>query len=126
MGLFYVNAKELVVINITFSQAILAFIGAMGIPSAVMGFIVWRLEKRISKQEEKIEEREKAREDLMLLQVQNTRAAVALAEATARAVKRIPDAKCNGDMDAALEYAAEIKHKQKDFLAEQGIRALWE
>ena len=116
------------VINITFNagQAILAFIGAMGIPSAVMGFIVWRLEKRISKQEEKIEEREKAREDLMLLQVQNTRAAVALAEATARAVKRIPDAKCNGDMDAALEYATNIKHKQKDFLAEQGIRALWE
>ena len=121
------DKKELVII-ITFNagQAILAFIGAMGIPSAVMGFIVWRLEKRISKQEEKIEAREKAREDLMLLQVQNTRAAVALAEATARAVKRIPDAKCNGDMDAALEYAAENKHKQKDFLAEQGIRALWE
>ena len=121
------DKKELVII-ITFNagQAILAFIAAMGIPSAVMGFIVWRLEKRISKQEEKIEAREKAREDLMLLQVQNTRAAVALAEATARAVKRIPDAKCNGDMDAALEYAAEIKHKQKDFLAEQGIRALWE
>ena len=121
------DKKELVII-ITFNvgQAILAFIGAMGIPSAVMGFIVWRLEKRISKQEEKIEAREKAREDLMLLQVQNTRAAVALAEATARAVKRIPDAKCNGDMDAALEYAAEIKHKQKDFLAEQGIRALWD
>ena len=121
------DKKERVII-ITFNagQAILAFIGAMGIPSAVMGFIVWRLEKRISKQEEKIEAREKAREDLMLLQVQNTRAAVALAEATARAVKRIPDAKCNGDMDAALEYAAEIKHKQKDFLAEQGIRALWD
>ena len=121
------DKKERVII-ITFNagQAILAFIGAMGIPSAVMGFIVWRLEKRISKQEEKIEAREKAREDLMLLQVQNTRAAVALAEATARAVKRIPDAKCNGDMDAALEYATEIKHKQKDFLAEQGIRALWD
>ena len=121
------DKKELVII-ITFNagQAILAFIAAMGIPSAVMGFFIWRLEKRISKQEEKIEAREKAREDLMLLQVQNTRAAVALAEATARAVKRIPDAKCNGDMDAALEYAADIKHKQKDFLAEQGIRALWD
>lgn len=30
----------------------------------------------------------------------------------------------NGDMEAALKYAADIKHKQKDFLAEQGIHAL--
>lgn len=27
-------------------------------------------------------------------------------------------------MHAALNYAAEIKHKQKDFLAAQGIHAL--
>ena len=41
--------------------------------------------------------------------------AIALAEATAKAVQRIPDAKCNGDMHAALEYAQKVKHEQKDF-----------
>ena len=53
-------------------------------------------------------------------------AAVALAEATARAVQRIPDAKCNGDMHAALDYAAKVKHDQKEFLAKQGIHALYD
>ena len=48
-------------------------------------------------------------------------AALALGEATARAVQRIPDAHCNGDMHAALNYAAKIKHEQRDFLAAQGI-----
>ena len=48
----------------------------------------------------------------------------ALAEATAVAVQRIPDAHCNGDMHAALEYATSVKHKQKDFLTKQGVDAL--
>ena len=61
-----------------------------------------------------------------LLNTQATWAAVALAEATARAVQRIPDAKCNGDMHAALDYAAKVKHDQKEFLAKQGIHALYD
>ena len=36
----------------------------------------------------------------------------------------IPDAHCNGDMHAALDYAAKIKHAQKDFLTSQGIHAI--
>lgn len=51
----------------------------------------------------------------------STNAALAVSEATARAVQRIPDAHCNGDMHAALNYAAKIKHEQRDFLAAQGI-----
>ena len=39
-------------------------------------------------------------------------------------VQRIPDAHCNGDMHAALDYAAKIKHAQKDFLTSQGIHAI--
>ena len=57
--------------------------------------------------------------------IQNTRAALALAEATAVAVQRIPDAHCNGDMHAALEYARKVKHEQKDFLTVQGIHAIY-
>lgn len=32
----------------------------------------------------------------------------------------------NGDMEAALKYAADVKHEQKDFLAEQGIHNLFD
>ena len=35
------------------------------------------------------------------------------------------DAHCNGDMHAALEYARQIKHEQKDFLTQQGIEAIF-
>ena len=113
-------------ITFNFGQIVLAFVAAMGIPSAVMGFVVWKLERRISKRENEIEEREKAQEKLFILIVQSSGAAIALGEATARALQRIPDAHCNGDMHDALAYATDIKHKQKDFLTEQGIQALWD
>lgn len=45
--------------------------------------------------------------------------------AAAVAVQRIPDAHCNGDMHAALEYARKVKHAQKDFLTEQGVKAIY-
>lgn len=71
------------------------------------------------------DDREKNKEQLEFMNVQATWAAIALAEATARAVQRIPDAKCNGDMHAALEYAEKVKRDQKDYLAKQGIHALY-
>lgn len=118
-----------------------------GIPSAltvaIVGFFVWLLERSIVKREtaraEEEAKREKARaaEEAKLeaerVKQENSRkafeknllatsnAALALGEATARAVQRIPDAHCNGDMHAALNYAAKIKHEQRDFLAAQGI-----
>lgn len=54
--------------------------------------------------------------------IKSVGAAIALGEATARAVQRIPDAKCNGDMHAALEYAEKVKHEQKDFVNEQFVK----
>lgn len=105
-------------------QLLAGFVAAMGIPSAIMGLIVWRLEGRISKRERDHEEQDKSQKDLIVLLVQSTSASIALGEATAKAVQRIPDAHCNGDMHAALEYATNIKHKQKEFLTKQGIDAL--
>ena len=96
--------------TINAGEFLIAFVAAMGIPSAIMGFIVWKLEQK----------------DFFLLMVQSTGAAIALGEATAKAVQRIPDANCNGDMHDALNYAANIKHKQKDFLTKQGIHALYD
>lgn len=111
-------------VTLDLGQILLAFVAAMGIPSAIMGVIVKRMEKRIAKRDEAREEKDKAQEQLLLLIVQSNGAAIALGEATARAVQRIPDAHCNGDMHDALAYATKVKHEQKDFLAKQGIHAL--
>lgn len=97
----------------------------LGLPTAITAFCFWLLQRRIAKRDAITEAREKAREENEVLLIQNTRAALALAEATAMAVQRIPDAHCNGDMHAALEYARKVKHKQKDFLTEQGVKALY-
>ena len=77
-----------------------------------------------AKRQKEAAARERAREDLQIITIQGTSAAIALGEATARAVQRIPDAHCNGDMHAALDYAAKIKHAQKDFLTSQEIHAI--
>lgn len=110
-------------------------LAALGLPSTVTSLIIRRMEKRLDKREAQrkkdqeaadaqAEEREKKREQLEIILIQSTSAAIALGEATARAVQRIPDAHCNGDMHDALKYAAEIKHKQKDMLTGLGIHAL--
>lgn len=102
-------------------QLLLAFLAAMGIPGAIMGLIVWRIKGRFEEKEKELLGKEQARQELILLLVQSTRASIALGEATAHAMQR---GHTNGDTEAALAYATEVKHKQKDFLARQGIHAL--
>lgn len=102
-------------------QLLLAFLAAMGIPGAIMGLIVWRIKGRFEERENELLGKEQARQELILLLVQSTRASIALGEATAHAMQR---GHTNGDMEAALAYATEVKHKQKDFLARQGVHAL--
>lgn len=96
------------------------------LPSAITGFCFWCIEQKIQKQSKKLDKREKLHEQQELFLVQGVNAAIALGEATARAVQRIPDANCNGDMHAALDYAAKVKHDQKDFLTRQGIESIYE
>lgn len=114
-----------------------AIIIAASIPSAITGFCFWLIERNIKKQDKKREAEEEARREDMerrenlrqqqeFYLVQGVNAAIALGEATAKAVQRIPDAHCNGDMHAALEYASKVKHAQKDFLAKQGINSIYE
>jgi hypothetical protein len=98
---------------------------AASIPSAVTAFLFWVLEKRIEKREAEKEKREEAKKQLELSLVQSVNASLALSEATAKAVQRIPDAHCNGDMHAALEYAAKVKHDQREFLQKQGIENIF-
>lgn len=85
-----------------------------------------RAEKARAAEAKAAAEREKAREKIMVQLINSSNAAIALAEATARAVQRIPDAHCNGDMHKALDYADKIKHSIRDELTQQGIHAIWE
>lgn len=82
------------------------------------------MKRRIERQEQRQEAAEKSREEFETHLYESSLAAIALGEATARAVQRIPDAHCNGDMHAALDYAAKVKHEQRDFVARRGINAI--
>lgn len=101
------------------------FVIAMGIPTAITGLLVWWLKRHIDKRDKQAEEREKNTEKLMLMIMQTSRATNVLAEATAKAVQRIPDAHCNGDMTAALDKAAKIQKEEQEFLIDQGIQRIF-
>ena len=114
-----------------------SMLAAFGLPTAATGFFVWLLKRSIdkrdkkrdeeqNKKEAKLEERERNREKLDLYLVKITKASVELGEATAKAVQRIPDAHCNGDMSKALEYVAKVRRDQKDFLISLGVHSLHE
>lgn len=97
----------------------------LGLPTAITAFCFWLLQQRITKRDKAQEEREQAREKNEVLIIKGMGAAIALGEATAEAVQRIPGAHCNGDMHAALEYARKVKHEHKEFLTEQSVQALY-
>lgn len=114
------------------TSILMPIILAMSIPSAVTGFCFWLLEQRIKeraendkkdreKQQKLLDEREQNRKDYELCQLKVTMASMALAEATAEAVQRIPDAHCNGDMHRALEYAKNVKIQQREFLNKSAV-----
>lgn len=100
-----------------------------GIPAAItalIGGVILALFKfEMNKRDKEREEKEKNTEQLMLLNLRSSRATLILSTATARAVQRIPDAHCNGDMTEALKEAAEIQNEEKDFMFEQGIKHIF-
>ena len=87
---------------------------------AIIEAVAARDRKRDKQERAQMQERQ----ELMLELIKGNWASVALGEATAKAVQRIPDAHCNGDMHAALDYASQIKHEQKEFLTKRGIHAI--
>ena len=98
---------------------------ALGIPTGITGLLFWFLKRHIDKTEKKRETRERNVEKMMLLIIRTSRATNVLADATARAVQRIPDAHCNGDMKAALEEAERIQKEEKEFMFDQGIQHIF-
>lgn len=97
-------------------------LAAMSIPSAVTGFCFWLIQRSIDKREKKRAEREQRRDKLLELLVQSVDASIDLSSAIAKAVQRIPDTHCNGDMDSALANATKVKDAQKEYLTQQGIK----
>lgn len=100
----------------------LELLALLGLPSAVTGFCFWWLKGYIDKKEKVQEEQEATRLKNEVLLVKSIGASIALGEATAIAIK---NGKCNGETEAALEYAQRIKHEQRDFLHEQGIKNIY-
>lgn len=99
---------------------------AIGIPSAIVSFGFWLIKRYIDKREAKREEKDANTERLILMMLRMGKANNILAEATARAVQRIPDARCNGDMTAALAEAEAIRKEEKEFMFEQGVKHIFE
>lgn len=98
---------------------------AFGIPSAITGLAVWILQRKITKLEARREQHEKNIETLMLYQVNMNEANYILSTATAKAVQRIPEAKCNGDMSSALDKAQTIAESEREFITSQGISSIF-
>lgn len=102
-----------------------ALVEEWGVFSAIVGFLFWLLKRYIDKRDAERTEREVTMEKLLLMMMKTSRATNILAEATAKAVQRIPDAHCNGDMTDALKRAAEIQKEEKDFMFDQGVKHIF-
>ena len=97
-------------------------LAAIGLPSiiitAVVGYIVRRIEKRLEKEEAERKQQEEARRSFERYQLAALTATMALCEANAMALQ---NGRCNGETHAALAYMQKVKHEQRDFLTSQGI-----
>ena len=96
---------------------------AAGIPSSLIGLLVWYFQRRLTKAEKIREEQQKNLESLVLMMLQSTRANTVLCVATAEAVR---DGHCNGNMTNALKAVGKVAEAEKDFLLEKGIKYIFE
>lgn len=94
---------------------------AASIPSAIVTLLIWMLQRKITKNEEKRDAQNEKQEKLQILLIDSVNATMDLSEATARAVQRIPDAHCNGDMHAALEQVERTRKREQNLLTQSGI-----
>lgn len=108
--------------ELTIAQLIAVF----GIPSAITGLAVWWVKRRVEATEKKNQEQQENIEALIMMIVQSSKANQIGIQAIARAVQRIPDAKCNGDMTAALAEMEKIQQQEKQFLINKGIKYIFE
>lgn len=107
-------------------DTIIQLIVLFGIPTAITGLGSFLIKRRVEKGEAEAKEREQNLESLVLMMIQSSRANSVGITAIARAVQRIPDAHCNGDMKTALEEMEKIQTKEQQFITDKGIKYLFE
>lgn len=103
---------------------VIAILLAAGVPSAIFSFFIKGIEKKLDEARTEQKELEGKRLEHELMIIDMTMASLDLAEVTAEAVQRIPDANCNGEMTAALQGAKSIQTKYRDFVKLQAVQSL--
>lgn len=96
---------------------------AAGIPSGLVGLLIWFFKRKIDKNEKAREKQQQNLESLVLLMLQSTRANTVLCVATAEAVR---DGHCNGNMTSALQAVSKVAEHEKEFLLEKGIKYIFD
>lgn len=96
------------------------WLASTGILSALIWYFEHKTQRREQLRDKKHDEkaaedmkRERKRDETLDFILKESDVALNVSTATARAVQRIPDAHCNGDMSSALAEADEIR-KEKD------------
>lgn len=90
---------------------------ALGLPSVLVSIATKRIEI-------KLDDRAEARVTHEVMLIEMSMASLSLAEATAEAVQRIPDAHCNGEMHEALNKAKEVTEKYREFERKRTVKSL--
>lgn len=110
-----------------FGNLIIAVICAAGIPStlfgSVIGILIWKGQRKAVKRETERAEKEKGRDEMMLLMLEGNAVSLCLGKATAEAVR---DNHCNGNVTKALVDTDEFRKKQDVFFKKQGVQHLHE
>lgn len=83
-----------------------------------------KIEQDRKEREKRLEEKENRNEQFLLALLAEQTATGKLTVATAKAVQRIPDAKCNGDMKKALEEAETYQKQKETLLMTLGVQHL--
>ena len=102
---------------------IIELILLFGIPSAITGFCIWWVKRKIEANEKKQQEQQLNLEALVLMMMESTRANTKLCVAIGEAVR---DGTCNGNMSSALEAVEKVQEKEKKFLFDLGVKHILE
>lgn len=94
-----------------------------GIPSLVSGIGLHLISKNMQAHQEKVKKQEDDRVTNEKY-IMNTLIATAEGtEAIAKAIQRVPEAHCNGDMTEAIKKVEDALEEQRDFLREKAVEA---
>lgn len=111
-------------------NAILVF---FGIPTAITGLAVWFLQRRITRNEKELREKEANQEKLILMMIQCIKLNSAAIESTADALQRVPGVEENENierdikqMEDALEKMITVQKQEHQFLLEQGVKHIFD